>query len=58
MATIVQIPEREIPKRTAKWCKRCGRKHNHFESCGLVEVTRIAKSDREVTHFALPAQEV
>lgn len=56
MAT-VRLSDRETPKRAPKWCKRCGRKHNRFEPCGLVEVTRTAKSGREVTRLALPAQE-
>jgi ribosomal protein S14 len=53
----VKLSDRETPKRASKWCKVCGRKHSRFDPCGLVEVSRVAKSGREVTHLVLPVQE-
>lgn len=50
----VKGPEQEAPKRTPKWCKLCGRKHNLKEPCGLVDVLRIAKSGALVARRTLP----
>jgi hypothetical protein len=40
-----------------KWCRYCGHKHPARKSCGFEEVTRIAKSGREVTRLVVPLEE-
>lgn len=57
MTTTVNLPEREAPKRSAKWCSRCGRKHSRFDACGLRVVIREAKSENNVIRLALPQKE-
>jgi hypothetical protein len=40
-----------------KWCRLCGYKHPARKDCGFEEVTRIAKSGRKVTRWAVPIGE-